>query len=79
MTNLDFWQGFKVLQITPTPRSVSDFWGRRAWQFTGIDKPLEIIATLQATAAGDYNFDVDLEQNYDITELGIVKAIEVED
>jgi tetratricopeptide (TPR) repeat protein len=79
MTNLNFWHSFKVQQITPNPRAVSDFWGRRAWQFAGIDKPVDIVATLTATTAGEYDFDVDLEQNYDITELGIVKHISVKD
>jgi hypothetical protein len=79
MTNLGLWQGFAVEKIVPTPRSVAEFWGRRQWQFTGISEPVSITATLKATTAGTYEFDLDIETNYDITEIGIVHTIRVGD
>ncbi len=79
MTGLGFWNGFRVERITPTPTSVAEFWGRRQWQFKGIDSPTTITAVLKATTAGNYAFDLDLENNYDIVELGIVRNIEVKE
>lgn len=79
MTGLGLWQGFALQEITPTPKAVAEFWGRRQWQFAGIDAPLEVTALLQATTTGDYEFDLDLESNYDIIELGISRPIKVED
>lgn len=79
MTSLPLYQGFSVKQISPNPRSVADFWGRRAWQFAGIDKPVEIKAQLLAKKAGTYAFDLDVEMNFDIVELGIFHSIQVED
>lgn len=79
MTSLPLYQGFGVKQISPNPRSVADFWGRRAWQFAGIDKPVEIKAQLLAKKAGTYVFDLDVEMNFDIVELGISHSIQVED
>lgn len=79
MTSLPFYQGFTVRQISPNPRSVADFWGRRAWQFAGIAEPIEIKAQLLAKKAGTYSLDLDIETNFDIVELGIVHPIHVED
>ncbi len=79
MTSLGFWNGFRVERITPTPTSVAEFWGRRQWQFKGIDSTTTITAVLKATTAGSYAFDLDLENNYDIVELGIVRNIEVKE
>jgi tetratricopeptide (TPR) repeat protein len=79
MTSLPLYQGFTVKQISPNPRSVADFWGRRAWQFAGITEPVEIKAQLLAKAAGSYALDLDIETNFDIVELGIVHPIQVED
>jgi len=78
MTGLPIWQALRVERITPTPTSVAEFWGRRQWQFKGIDTPIEIVATLEAMTPGTYELDIDLESNYDIIELGIVRSITVE-
>ncbi len=79
MTGLPLYQGFTIKQISPNPRSVADFWGRRAWQFAGITQPVEVKAQLLAKKAGEYVFDLDIETNFDIVELGISHSIQVED
>lgn len=79
MTSLPLYQGFSVKQISPNPRSVADFWGRRAWQFAGIAEPVEVKAQLLAKKAGTYVLDLDVEMNFDIVELGISHSIKVED
>jgi tetratricopeptide (TPR) repeat protein len=79
MTSLPLYQGLSVKQILPNPRSVADFWGRRAWQFAGIAEPIEVKAQLVAKKAGTYVFDLDVEMNFDIVELGISHSIQVED
>ncbi len=78
MTALGIYKGFTVRQITPNPRSIADFWGKRAWQYPGIDKPFEVKAILKAKAPGDYTFDLDIETNFNVTELGIAHSIKVE-
>lgn len=79
MTNLGLWQGLAVERITPTPTSVAEFWGRRQWQFASTDAPLEIVATLKATKPGTYEFDLDVESNYNIAEIGVTRTITVEE
>ena len=79
MTGLNFWNGFKLVQVKPTPRSVSEFWGKRAWSYARPEATLEITATLEAIKAGSYEFDLDVERSFDVLEYGIVKTIVVEE
>ena len=78
-TALPFWQGFKLLKITPNPRSNADFWGKRAWGYSAINEPISIILVLEAIKTGSYELDIDVEYNFDVLEFGIVKSIRVED
>tara|TARA_R110000751_G_scaffold189187_2_gene295161 strand:+ start:24704 stop:26566 length:1863 start_codon:yes stop_codon:yes gene_type:complete len=77
MTNLGFWKGFKLVKATPNPRSVSEFWGRRAWSFGKLTEPMTITATLEPIKAGTFEFDLDVERSFDVLEYGIVKTIVV--
>jgi tetratricopeptide (TPR) repeat protein len=79
MTPLNFWKGFKFVKAAPNPRSVSDFWGRRAWSFGKLKEPMTLTVTLEAIAAGDYDLDLDVEQSFNVLEYGIVKPITVEE
>lgn len=78
MTALGFYKGFHVVSITPMPRSTTDFWGKRAWGYPGTDKPLEVRAVFLAKEAGTYTFDLDVETNFNVTELGLAREITVE-
>lgn len=78
MTALGFYKGFDVVSITPMPRSTTDFWGKRSWGYPGTDKPLEVKAIFKAKAAGNYTFDLDVETNFNVTELGLSREITVE-
>ena len=79
MTPLNFWKGFKFVKASPNPRSVSDFWGRRAWSFGKLEEPMTLTVTLEAIAAGEYELDLDVEQSFNVLEYGIVKPIIVEE
>lgn len=79
LSSLAFWQGFKLIRITPNPRSNTEFWGRRAWSYGRLAEPITITATLAAIKAGAYELDLDIEQSFRVLEYGIVKAILVEE
>lgn len=79
LSSLAFWQGFKLIRITPNPRSNTEFWGRRAWSYARLPEPITITATLEAIKAGAYELDLDIEQSFRVLEYGIVKAIRVEE
>ncbi|OCK59886.1 hypothetical protein LMTR3_19930 [Bradyrhizobium sp. LMTR 3] len=78
MTTLGLYKGFNVVSITPVPRSTTEYWGKRAWSYPSIDQPLEVKAIFNAKKAGKYTFDLDLESNFNITELGLSREITVE-
>ncbi|MDA4845875.1 ABC transporter permease subunit [Hoeflea poritis] len=79
MSPLSFWRGFKLIKAAPNPRSISEFWGKRAWSYGKISEPLEIKATLEAIKPGKFDFDLDVERSFDVLEYGIVKSITVEE
>lgn len=79
LSSLAFWRGFKLIRITPNPRSNTEFWGRRAWSYARLAESITISATLEAIKAGAYELDLDIEQNFRVLEYGIVKAIRVEE
>ena len=79
LSSLAFWQGFKLIRLTPNPRSNTEFWGRRAWSYAKLAEPITISATLEAIKAGAYELDLDIEQSFRVLEYGIVKAIRVEE
>ncbi len=79
MTPLNFWTGFKLVKAVPNPRSVQEFWGRRAWSFGKLKEPMTLTATLEAIKPGRYELDLDVEQSFNVLEYGIVKPITVEE
>ena len=79
MSALSFWKGFKLVKAAPNPRSISEFWGRRAWSYGKLGEAVEIKATLEAIKAGSYDFDLDVERSFEVLEYGIVKSITVEE
>ena len=79
MSALSFWKGFKLVKAAPNPRSISEFWGRRAWSYAKLDDVVEITATLEAIQTGSFDFDLDVERSFDVLEYGIVKSITVEE
>jgi len=79
MTPLNFWKGFKLVKASPNPRSVQEFWGRRAWSFGKLTEPMTLTITLEALAPGRYELDLDVEQSFNVLEYGIVRPITVEE
>ncbi len=79
MSSLAFWKGFKLVKAAPNPRSISEFWGRRAWSFAKLSEPVEVIVTLEAIKTGTFKFDLDVERSFDVLEYGLVKSITVEE
>ena len=78
MTSLGFWKGFKLIKTAPTPRSNTEFWGKRAWAFGKLNRPMTMTVTLEAVKPGAYELDLDIERSFDVLEFGIVKSITVE-
>ena len=79
MSALGFWKGFKLVKSAPNPRSISEFWGRRAWSYGKLGEAVEIKATLEAIKSGSFEFDLDVERSFEVLEYGIVKPITVEE
>ncbi|WP_127562860.1 ABC transporter permease subunit [Nioella ostreopsis] len=79
MTALPFWRGFNLVRAEPNPRSVAEFWGRRAWSFAALTEPTTVTATLEARRPGTYEFDLDVELSFDVIEYGIVRQITVQE
>ena len=77
MTNLAFWKGFKLVRLSPPPRTNTEFWGRRAWGFGGVSEPMTLTATLEALTPGSWAFDLDVERDFEVLEYGIVRTVVV--
>jgi tetratricopeptide (TPR) repeat protein len=76
--NLAFWDGFRLLGTSPSSTSTSDFWGKRFLQYDmPLEGPFEVTLRLQADKPGTFVFDLDLEQSFEIRELGIAISTEV--
>ncbi|MGH1483937.1 MAG: ABC transporter permease subunit [Geminicoccales bacterium] len=77
LTNLGFWRGMKLVKVSPNPRSIAEFWGRQSWSFASIDAAQTITATVRADKTGTFEFDLDVDINFDVAEMGISRSIEV--
>ncbi|MFN7609850.1 MAG: hypothetical protein ACK5QX_02775, partial [bacterium] len=76
--NLAFWDGFRLVGTSPSSTSTSDFWGKRFLQYDmPLEGPFEVTLRLQADKPGTFVFDLDLEQSFEIRELGIAISTEV--